>query len=64
MDELEYTLNRELTQIQEWLLCNKLSLNIKKSNFIIFHSPKFKIPFSSTIKIDNKPIIEKDQLNI
>ena len=60
MDELEYTLNRELTQIQEWLLCNKLSLNITKSNFIIFHSPKFKIPFSPTIKIDNEPIIEKD----
>ena len=36
--DLEITINNDLEQIQEWLLCNKLSLNIKKSNFVTFHS--------------------------
>ena len=61
LKQKECTLNRELTQIQECHLCNKLSLNITKLNFIIFHSPKFKIPSSSTKKIDNELIIEKDK---
>ena len=35
---IEYTVNNELTQIQEWLTSNQLTLNIKKTNFIIFKS--------------------------
>ena len=38
--ELELTVNTELTHIQEWLTLNQLTLNIKKSNFIIFKSNK------------------------
>ena len=38
--ELELTVNTELTRIQEWLTLNQLTLNIKKSNFIIFKSNK------------------------
>ena len=29
-------LNRELGNVNEWRKANKLSLNIKKSNFVIF----------------------------
>ena len=36
--DLESDANRELIKINEWLCANKLSLNIEKSNFIIFHS--------------------------
>ena len=35
---LESIVNGELANIYNWLIANKLSLNIKKSNFVIFHS--------------------------
>ena len=45
--------NREcdnnIVNINSWLNCNKLSLNIDKTNFVIFHPPQKKI--TSTIKI-------------
>jgi hypothetical protein len=34
---LEYKINKELDNIHVWLCANKLSLNIEKSNFVIFH---------------------------
>ena len=36
LKELESLVNRELGNVNEWLNANKLSLNIKKSNFVIF----------------------------
>ena len=38
---LEATVNNELSKVYAWLIANKLSLNIKKSNFVIFR-PKQK----------------------
>ena len=32
-----YLLNRELSLVYEWLLLNKLSLNVKKTKFMLFH---------------------------
>ncbi len=37
-------LNHELTNINDWLKLNKLSLKIKKTKYIIFHTPKKKVP--------------------
>ncbi len=37
-------LNHELTNINDWLKLNKLSLNIKKTKYIIFHTPKKMVP--------------------
>ena len=34
---LEITLNAEFQKLYDWLTANKLTLNIKKSNFVIFH---------------------------
>ncbi len=33
----------ELDHINDWLKCNKLSLNIGKSKYMIFHNPKKKV---------------------
>ena len=33
------TANKELQNINEWFISNKLSLNIKKAKFSIFHEP-------------------------
>ena len=34
---LETVKNDELLKIVDWLIANKLSLNVKKTNYIIFH---------------------------
>ena len=35
---LTNNVNAELIQIDEWLKCNKLSINIKKTHYVIFSS--------------------------
>ena len=48
-------MNEELKKLYEWLCINRLSLNISKTNFIIFHAinkPKFPI----TILINEQAI--------
>ena len=42
IDKVEKTLNNELKNVFQWLLSNKLSLNVKKSNFVIFRSARKK----------------------
>ena len=37
MTQLSHNINMELNNIQEWLSINKLSLNVKKTKFMIFH---------------------------
>ena len=37
MVQLSHNINVELNNIQEWLSMNKLSLNVKKTKFMIFH---------------------------
>ena len=48
--------NKELRSIKRWLDANKLSLNIDKTNYIIFHSSSRNVPSDSTIKIGKKQI--------
>ena len=36
LKSLESTINDELCKLYDWLIANKLSLNIKKSNYVIF----------------------------
>ena len=45
LKELESLVNRELGNVNEWLKANKLSLNIKKSNFVIFRPRQKNMPF-------------------
>ena len=37
---LKKTINNELCKVHTWLCANRLSLNIDKSNFVIFHPPQ------------------------
>ena len=41
---LEITLNNELVNVHKWLCANKLSLNVEKSSFVVFHPPQRKLP--------------------
>ena len=47
---LETIVNCELFKVVDWLIANKLSLNIKKTNYIIFHPYQKRINFNIRIK--------------
>ena len=55
-------INYELKQVNEWLKLNKLSLNIGKSKFMIFHTPqrRFQMP---TLEIDGIQIERVEKFN-
>ena len=59
LDDLARRINDELCNISTWLKVNKLSLNIKKTHYIIFHRKKEHI--SVQIKIENETIDEVKQ---
>ncbi len=48
----ENKINIELDLINDWLKCNKLSLNIGKSKYMIFHNPHKNVDHLY-IKIEN-----------
>ncbi len=39
-DDVESKINSEIACINDWLKCNKLSLNISKCKYMIFNMPK------------------------
>ena len=43
---LEETVNSELANVSDWLNANKLTLNAKKSNFVIFRPYQRKMDLS------------------
>ena len=56
LDLLQRTVNNELKKVKIWLDVNKLSLNIDKTNFIIFKSPQHSSSQIINVKIGNLPI--------
>ena len=62
LHELENTINKELNKLYLWLNVNRLSLNIDKTNYIIFHPYNKPIKQRITIKINKKAINEKDSI--
>ena len=48
---LETVMNDELLKIVDWLTANKLSLNVKKTNYIIFHPYQKRLNYDVNIKI-------------
>ena len=57
--KLEKTLNCELKKLYQWLCVNRLSLNIKKTNFVIIHAFNKKVVESPTLMINKKAISEE-----
>ena len=48
---LEINLNVELGKVSQWLYANKLSLNIEKTSFVVFHSPQRRIAHKLNLSI-------------
>ncbi len=59
LKSLESTLNEELSSVSNWLKANKLSLNIKKSNILVFRNKVTKTTETIDVKINGSPIEEK-----
>ena len=58
---LEKKVNNELKKLNLWLNVNRLSLNIAKTNFVIFR-PYNNLKGSITIKINKNAIAEKSAI--
>ena len=59
IQEIENIYNKELSAVAEWLNANKLTLNVKKSNLILFRNNK-KPAENLKIKIKGEQIEEKE----
>ena len=53
LKSLESTVNDELCKLYDWLIANKLSLNIKKSNYVIFRPRQKNVKYEVNLKIFN-----------
>ena len=51
LKSLEFTVNQELCKLFDWLTANKLTLNIKKTNFVIFRPAQRKLNYHPKIMI-------------
>ena len=55
-------MNKELQKLYLWLNINRLSLNVTKTNFIIFQPYNKPLKQHITLKINNKAIMEKNNI--
>ena len=58
----EVKISNELSKISEWLSSNKLSLNIKKTKFMVFHTPQTRVNYP-VLKLNNAIIERVSQFN-
>ena len=59
---LQQVVNRELRKVRKWLDANRLSLNISKTNYVIFHSPSRRINEFIRIKLGSKTLTRVDYI--
>ena len=57
---LENVLNNELLNIDVWLRCNKLSVNIKKTNYVTFSPSQRKLNHSFSLSFGGQPLIHSN----
>ena len=57
-NNIENTFNDEIANVVTWLEANKLTLNVDKSNYILFHPPQKKVQ-NISLYINNKIIEQK-----
>jgi hypothetical protein len=60
--QLEFVLNSELRKLDIWMKSNKLSVNISKTNYIIFRPRQKKINLNLVIQYNNQMITQKQYI--
>ena len=53
---LQSILNEELQNFDVWLKCNKLSVNVKKTNYIVFKSRQKKLDYNFSLSFRNQSL--------
>ena len=61
-EQLEYDVNNELKKLHSWLIVNRLSLNLDKTNFVIFHPYNKPMKHKITSKFNKKAISQKSAI--
>ena len=62
VQKLETVINRELRKLDTWLIVNRLSLNIAKTKFVVFHPYNKPMKQKITLKIHKKAISETEYI--
>ena len=60
-EQLDSILNHELEKVSQWLIANKLSINIKKTKYIIFRSRQKSLNHPNLMIRINNELIERKQ---
>ena len=60
LSTMQSIINTELTNVHNWLCVNRLSLNIEKSNFVIFHPPQKTISYNLELIINDKHLNQEN----
>ena len=60
--QLETTVNNELHEVFNWLCANKLSLNIEKSNYVIFRPPQKIVNYPINLKINSQILMHENSI--
>ena len=64
LSEVTTGINKELSFVQEWLLINKLSVNINKTKFMMFHHPQRKIEhLVPALELNSEPLERVSEFN-
>ena len=61
LENLITCLNNELKNITTWLKSNKLTLNVNKTHYMIFHRARIKLPHSHPLLCINNSTLSKTQ---
>ena len=56
LDQIIQLLNKELVYVYDWLNANKLSLNILKTQYMIFRSRSKSVPLHSKVTLNNSSV--------
>ena len=57
LEKLSKQVNKDLLNLSNWLKANKLSLNVKKTEFVIFEPKKLKTDPSFKLKLEGKRLV-------
>ena len=57
--DIQKTVNKGARKVRKWLEANRLALNIEKTNFVIFHSPRNKPDMNFVVKFGKKKSVKK-----
>ena len=62
LSNLEYLINIELLEVYKWLCASKLSINIDKSNSVIFRSPQKRVNYAPKLYTNKMLLKQEDSI--